>query len=265
MNGFLIKKSFYDLWDNIVLVVLLNLGYIVLGTVAYFAFSYLGPVFGAMGGLDLLGLFLLFCVLGALFGAYTGGVSEVMKIVAEGKRAPVSSLAEGLRKTWKQGAAYGIMGAVLVLLFFLSLPFYMNFGGPIGVVGAAVVIWVLVLVGLAFQYFFPIRSQLDTKLAKIMKKCFLIFFDNAGFTVALFLICAATLVLSAFIALLVPGVVGIILVQNEALRLRLLKYDWLEANPDANRKLVPWQSLLFDEREKLGVRSLRGLFFPWKN
>jgi hypothetical protein len=73
------------------------------------------------------------------------------------------------------------------------------------------------------------------------------------------------LVLSGFAAFLFPGPAGLLLFLDEGLRLRLIKYDWLEANPDADRRNVPWDTLLIDEREKTGSRSLRGLIFPWKD
>jgi hypothetical protein len=47
-------------------------------------------------------------------------------------------------------------------------------------------------------------------------------------------------------------------------KLRLLKYDYLENDSDANRKRIPWDALLIDERERVGKRSLRGMIFPWK-
>jgi hypothetical protein len=50
---------------------------------------------------------------------------------------------------------------------------------------------------------------------------------------------------------------------DEALRIRLLKYDWLEENP--GRRKIPWDILLEDEREKTGSRTIKGLIFPWKD
>ena len=38
----------------------------------------------------------------------------------------------------------------------------------------------------------------------------------------------------------------------------------LEANPDTDRRHLPWDDILFDEREKVGPRSLRNMIFPWK-
>jgi hypothetical protein len=63
--------------------------------------------------------------------------------------------------------------------------------------------------------------------------------------------------------MLLPGPGGLLLFLDEALRIRLLKYDWLEANP--GRKKIPWNTLLEDDREKTGSRSIKGLIFPWKD
>jgi hypothetical protein len=73
-----------------------------------------------------------------------------------------------------------------------------------------------------------------------------------------------TLVLSVFTAGLLPGLAGIALSADVALRLRLFKYDWLEANPEANRRKVPWDDLLEEDRELVGTRTFKGMFFPWK-
>jgi hypothetical protein len=51
--------------------------------------------------------------------------------------------------------------------------------------------------------------------------------------------------------------------------LRLLKYDWLEANPppegSRKRRPIPWDVILIDEREKTGSRTFRNFVFPWKD
>ncbi|AEF84173.1 hypothetical protein TREPR_0985 [Treponema primitia ZAS-2] len=122
---------------------------------------------------------------------------------------------------------------------------------------------------LALQFCFPIRSRLDTKLPKVLKKCFIILLDNPLFCLLSGLFALLLLALSILLLLLAPGPAGILLFLDEALRLRLLKYDWLEANPGANqgrrRPQVPWEALLIEEREKTGSRSLKNLIFPWKD
>jgi hypothetical protein len=39
----------------------------------------------------------------------------------------------------------------------------------------------------------------------------------------------------------------------------------LEENPDANRRKIPWDALLIDEKDRVGSRSIRGMIFPWKD
>jgi hypothetical protein len=74
----------------------------------------------------------------------------------------------------------------------------------------------------------------------------------------------AVLALSAFTALLIPGITGLLIWHQVALKIRLCKYDYLEENPDANRRQIPWDALLIDDRERVGKRTLRGMIFPWK-
>jgi hypothetical protein len=68
-----------------------------------------------------------------------------------------------------------------------------------------------------------------------------------------------------FLAFLFPGPAGILLYLDEAMRLRIFKYDWLEANPGENRRKIPWDTLLIDDRERTGTRSLKNFIFPWKD
>jgi hypothetical protein len=72
------------------------------------------------------------------------------------------------------------------------------------------------------------------------------------------------IIISALTAFLIPGPAGILLYLDEALRLRLLKYDWIESHPGEGRR-IPWDALLIDEREKTGTRSFRNFIFPWKD
>jgi hypothetical protein len=134
---------------------------------------------------------------------------------------------------------------------------------------AAIIFWTMVTAICSLQFFFAIRASLDSNLIKVFKKRFIIFFDNPGFAVYSLLHSIVTLILSAILALLFPGPAGLLLFLDEALRLRLLKYDWLEANPDETglnkKRNIPWDEILIDEREKTGTRSFRSFIFPWKD
>jgi putative membrane protein len=65
-----------------------------------------------------------------------------------------------------------------------------------------------------------------------------------------------------------PGVSGVILAYNNALRLRMYKYDWLETQSGLSRKdarrRIPWDELLAEDKETLGPRDFKSFIFPWK-
>ena len=88
--------------------------------------------------------------------------------------------------------------------------------------------------------------------------------DNLGFSLALALISLFSLFLSILTALMFPGITGILIFYQGALKLRLLKYDYLEKNPGVDKRLIPWEILLEEEKKLVGKRSLKGLIFPWK-
>jgi uncharacterized membrane protein YesL len=159
------------------------------------------------------------------------------------------------------------MGGLAVLCYFIlsvGLPFYLQVGGLAGALAAGVVFWCSVVALLALQFYIPLRARLGGGLRKNLRKSFLIFFDNPGFSLFLFLYNAATAALSFFVAFLLPGFAAVALAQDVALRERLYKYDWLEAHPEAKRGDIPWDELLEEDRELVGKRTLKGMFFPWK-
>jgi hypothetical protein len=170
-----------------------------------------------------------------------------------------------LKVGWLPGIVMGFFVFLLWLLLTVAIPFYLSMSSVVGLLLAAVIFWTTVVGILSLQFFLPSRARLDSKIHKVIKKCFLIFFDNPLFCIFSFIYTLITLVLSVFLAFLFPGPAGILLYLDEALRLRILKYDWLEANPDANRRKIPWDALLIDDRERTGTRSLKSFIFPWKD
>ena len=161
-----------------------------------------------------------------------------------------------------------VFAAYMLVLF--VIPFYLGMQSMVGFLLAAFIFWSLVVSILSLQFFLAVRARLDTKITKVIKKCFIIFFDNPWFCIFTLIHNVIVLSLSAFVAFLFPGPAGALLFLDEALRLRLLKYDWLEENPEEEgakpgKREIPWDAILIDEREKTGTRSLKSFIFPWKD
>ena len=260
MIGFLIKKTFYDLWDNMFRLVLLNMGFI-----ASLAILVFLP-----GLIPIPILSILMSSVGFLWCfVYLAAAALSVKALSDYGVFGFSDFLANLKEGWKAGLALGIAGFLLYAVARNAIPFYLQMDSLLGLFLAAVIFWTVATAICSFQFFFAIRARLDTKLVKVFKKCFIIFFDNPGFAIYALLHTIVTLIISLIFALLLPGPAGLLLFLDEALRLRLLKYDWLEANPDETgskkRRQIPWDAILIDEREKTGTRSFRNFLFPWKD
>jgi hypothetical protein len=156
---------------------------------------------------------------------------------------------------------------VLVQLFivFVALPWYFSRGNLIGIAVAGLLFWGSLIWILASQYYFPVRDRLNPRTSKIPLKCLILFFDNTFFTILLALGTVVLLILSGFTAFLFPGIGAIMLWHQAGVKLRLYKYDYIEAHPRIGKNpKIPWKEILEEERERVGPRTLRGMIFPWK-
>jgi hypothetical protein len=257
MIGFLIKKSFFDIWDNLFKIAIVNLGFIASVSIPVFIPQLLEAI-------PLLGMAALFVGILWCF-VYLSAAALTLRALSDYGSFGFAEFFANLKVVWPFGL---LMGGVVFLGYALCvvvIPFYLSMESIVGILFAALIFWTLVVAVLALQFFFAIRSRLDTKPVKVLKKCFIIFFDNAWFCVFSFIYSVIFLAISVFLAFLFPGPAGILLFLDEGLRLRLLKYDWLEENPEANRRKIPWDALLIEERERTGTRSFRSFIFPWKD
>jgi len=256
MFGFLIRKTFYDLWDNMFRIVLVNLGFIAVLAI---------PVF-LPGLFDSPVLVIAVQAIGILCcSIYLAASALSVKIISDYGSFGFGDFFKKFKEAWPAGIVIGLAVFVFFLMVFIVLPFYMSIDSPVGLLLAAVVFWTMVLAVLSFQFFFAVRARLDVKLFKVIKKCIIIFFDNPGMAFFSLIHNTVVLIFSALLAFLFPGPCGILLFLDEALRLRLFKYDWLEANPGSDRRKIPWDAILIDEREKTGTRTLKNFIFPWKD
>ncbi len=257
MQWFAIKKTFFDFWDNMFLFIILNLGFL-----AVLAFPILLPYALLEVSSALATLALILGVL--LFYVYAGAASLVTRDVTDYRSAQFRDFLRYLRETWPTSLLLGGITLLHILVLMVALPVYSAMGGFLGLLALVFLFWASVIWIFSSLYYFPVRARLDRKPGKILRKCFILFFDNTGFTITLFLGTVFILLASGFTAFLLPGLGAILLWQNVGLKLRLYKYDYLEEHPEANRRQIPWDVLLLDDRERVGKRSLRGMIFPWK-
>lgn len=298
MIGFFIKKVFWDGWDNLLGIVLQNLLYMVI-LFAIFGCLSLGAVGtesaggeavktaspttavatqltkanemvaqsqeGAAGPYFALSLLLLVLVVGA-FSFLQAGTGAMNHAYAKYERVGWAGFKRGIRTSWRHALFFWLITVFVMVLVFFVMPFYLSYGNAFGLVIAVILFWIAVAFLLAMMYFYPLHFTMEgDRPAKTLKKCFIIIADNTGAS----LFCAVDIVVQFFISIftvgLIPGVGGIQLTGMIAIKLLMKKYDYLEANPGADRKHLPWADLLYEENESIGPRSLKGMIFPWKD
>lgn len=256
MNFFLIKKTFFDMWDNMLTVFLLNIGFVLVAAGMLYL-PYLTSFSVVLSYISLaIGIICFFL--------YTGAASMVARNIVDYQRTEFKEFFSYFKSTWKPSLLLSGLMILQVFVVLVAFPFYLSMGGLLGVAAVALIFWVSLFFWVANQYYFPVRARLDDGLRKIIRKTFVLFFDNTMFSLMLAVGTVAIFVLSGFTAFLLPGLGSILIWHQAGLKLRLLKYDYLEESPEAERKNIPWDALLIDEKERVGHRTLRGMIFPWK-
>ena len=238
-------------------IVFINLGFIVSLSFTIFVPALFAaiPVLGV--AVRLMGF--LWCC------AYLSAAALSLKSLSDYGNFGFADFFGNLKTCWPAGLFFGGIVLVGYVLFTMVIPFYLGMNSLLGLLLAAALFWAMLVTVLALQFFFVIRARLEAHFLKAVKKCFIIFFDNPLFCAFTFAHNAVMLIFSGIVAFLFPGPAGILLFLDQGMRLRLMKYDWLEANPGADRSKVPWEELLVEEQEKTGRRSLRSFIFPWKD
>lgn len=263
MIGFFLKKNFFDGWDNIISLVLPNL---IIFTLAIGTYSLVGFLLSLP--LPFFPIPLIVLLLGwMLLTVSVFAFGENAAQIANFKSVSIKDYFKSFLDVWKDAVVFSLISGVIVFMAIFAIPFYLSFDSTLGLLLAAFVFWTVVICLLSFQWVLPIRSLMHNNIAKSLKKSFLIFFDNPGFSLFIFLYTVFLLAVSVVFFFIIPGATGIVLAHTNALRLRLYKYDWLEEHPDAtpkDRKHIPWQELLAEDRENVGPRDFKSFIFPWK-
>ena len=258
MFRFAFKKAFFDLWDHLFFALAVNLVFTLatlgLASLSFFA-SGLGP----------LGLF-LFVPIALLALALLGGVVTfwAKDIAVEGTVRFADFLAH-FRASWKQSLAFGLAWLVLAAGFWRGIPFYNVLNPIVGFIFGVVMVWLLFF-GTGMSLFYPgLNAQIEPTIRKLVKKSFLVFLANPWTSLVMFVVFVVSLVLTIFTLGFFPGLLGISIWFQVCFKFLMAKYDWIEANPEANHKKVPWAELLAEDMDKVGPRSLKSMIFPWKD
>lgn len=255
---FALKKAFFDLWDHLFLGLAINLVF-TLVTLGIASLSFV------VMGLGPLALF-FFVPLALLLVALLGGVATFWaRDIAVSGTARFADLKVHFLASWKSSLAFGAAWLVVWSGLIFGTSFYHKINEILGFVFGVVMAW-LAFFGAGMSLYYPgLNAQVEPKIRKLARKSFLLFMANPGTSLMMVLVVVVCLVLSLFTLGFFPGILGISVWLQVCFKFLLAKYDWMEANPEANHKKVPWAVLLAEDMERVGPRSLKGMIFPWKD
>lgn len=256
MVGFFCKKAFFDGWDNLFALALFNIAAIVLVSAFILLPAALGAGSLAAALFTLAGIF--------AFSQWQALSAFAMNDVADYKTIGFKTSFAHFAKAWKPGLLMGLANSALWFSFTVGIPFYLMQKGFIGLFLASLLFWICLSVLLGSPYFLAAEARRGGGFKKNAKVALFLVLDNIGFSLFLFAYNIFAFLVSAFAAFMAPGPAGLGLSSAVALKLLLKKYEWLEAEPGADRKKVPWTAILAEEKELVGVRTLKGMIFPWK-
>ena len=262
---YLLKKNFCDGWDNMLSLVVPNVIMTLLAVVLWVVYGTINA-----SGNMLIGMLCTVLLLG-VFMIAVSAYGENAKRLANFGLGSVKDYFSEIAPNAKSGFLFGALCGAIVIMGSVGIPYYMSMfrgGNLIGIFFAACVFWCVFIAILSLQWFVPIRTLLKDNFKVSLRKCFIIFFDNPGLSLFLFLYHCALALLSVFLLGCAPGVTGILISLTNALKVLLYKYDYLEAHPEItgrSRRKIPWNDLLAADKETLGPRTLRSFIFPWKD
>lgn len=258
MIGFLIKKAFFDAWDNLIGLVISNLGYL-----AVLLIFSLGMQYGGFSSLITIVVSVISII---LFSFHSVGIANITKNYSNYKRAGFNGYKEGIKLNTTHALFLSLINLLMIALALIVMPFYLNIGNYIGLILGVITFWILLTLLLSIQFYLPLMSEFSgDKPLKTFKKCFIMAIGNLGTTLFLSIFNIIQLILSVLTAGLLFGFTGTTLASQDAFKLLLMKLDWLDENPEENIKNVNWEDILYEEKENVGHRTIKNMIFPWKD
>ena len=258
MIGFFIKKAFFDAWDNLIGLVLSNLGFLLVLMGFSFGMQYMSS--------SLILTFLIIVIALVLFSFHSVGVANITLNYSDYKRVGFAGYKAGIKTFTSHAIFLSVINLMLVLLATVVLPFYLSITSFIGLFLGVITFWILITVLISIQYYLPLMSRFTgDKPLKTFKKCFIMAIGNLGISIFLAVFNIIQIALTLVTAGLLFNFTGITLANQIAFKLLLLKLDWLEENPEEDIKHVNWDDILYEERENVGHRSIKNMIFPWKD
>jgi len=241
---FHLKKAFFDGWDHVVPLMIINLLYLVIP--GCLVLVYINEPVNTPLGITAMMTALLLSVF------FFTGVSGITFQWSKYNRTWAKDFFQAIREKAGHTIVLFVMLAVMIGVF-LYVPYFLSLGNVLYMGLTMLVFWIFFFALLALQFYLPLAFYIKADgPVKTLKKCFILLSDNIAFSAWMFVKTIADVALSVVSATLVPGICGISLSHMDGLRLVLIRYNYTENHPGCNRRDLDWKDVFSAEARELG-------------
>ena len=143
-------------------------------------------------------------------------------------------------------------------LYYYQHPSFLNY------LSLFLVFWLLLFFILFFSLIIPLSLYNNLPVWRNLLHTSFIVINNPFLMITLLITNAVTLFVILFPPLwLLSGISSSVILQHSAIKLLMYKYQSLEGREKSNKAV--WRELLKREQELINIRSLKEIFLPWKN
>lgn len=254
MIRFTFKKAFFDIWDNMVKVMLMNLPYAAVVILFYICIGMLqgNPVLSFAGlVLDVL-----------LFSFYSLFVNVMTYRFTKYEKREVPVWTD-MRQHLPHVFMHALVYALILFMGFYGIPAYLSMNTVLSSAIGMLVVWLCLIALLSMQYYYPLCMYApDDGPVATFKRCLSFVMNNIGWSFVLALKNLVALAVSIVTGLVIPGPVGISVSRMTMTRCIIIVYEYLRDNPDSDRRSLVYEEVFFNENELIGDRDFVSMVFP---
>jgi|GEM_PF-3063394 len=242
----LIKKTFYDFWDNLYSMFLFGII-----TVVIAAFCFATCVTVGTNGLQIYAVIigLIVCL-----GQFLAAMFFYTYDIAMNEEVKVRNMFGYISDTWKINLLISGILSVISILSISGIAFYLRATGPIAIVGTGVLAGTGIIVGLVLLFFYPFYIRSEGDIVESFKKSAFFISDNPVYVMGIIFGIAVIVAMSMFSYMIIPGLGAMVLWINVCVRTRLFKYDYRKAT-NTHSGDIPWEEVLKDDIEMYETRG----------
>jgi uncharacterized membrane protein YesL len=256
------KKAFWNVYDHIGRVILVNLvWFLVFPLPTFLIFRYV-----PLAGYARIGAAL---AAGLLLNAFAmSGVFAYAARIADYQPASLGDFLAGGRRFYLRMLALSLIFAAAFFLLATSIQFYIRLevgGGILGFFLAGIQAWIGAFLLLMQTYLVPVLVKRDWGVGKTIKWAAMLTVLRPGFTILIFL---QALAIFALVTLTGIGLAVLTLSLTAAFLSTTLRelLTELEGRWAPRKKPTSWKEIFAEQdRERQESRSLKDIFRPWDN